>query len=105
MTADEIRDSRFAGSKYSIETTLDPKAWAAAKKKAEQEAAQFGGFQEEPDPEAILDSRLDATKFADEELHQRVIAMAKKRFKVWPSRYAGFWVSRKYKELSGQKEK
>jgi phage-related protein (TIGR01555 family) len=44
LTTDEIRQSRFAGSKFSYETTLDEKAYEEAKKKAEEEAAGYGGF-------------------------------------------------------------
>lgn len=41
LLPDEIRNSRFGGSEYSIETVLDPVAWE--KSKEEQSADAFGG--------------------------------------------------------------
>lgn len=37
----------------------------------------------------------------NKKLYGRVVADAKKRFKVWPSAYASGWVVRRYKELGG----
>lgn len=49
LTADEVRNSQFGGSEYSIEIKLDQKAWDEQKKKAEEEANAFGGY----DPAAM----------------------------------------------------
>lgn len=37
----------------------------------------------------------------NKKLYNKVVADAKKRFKVWPSAYASGWVVRRYKELGG----
>ena len=38
----------------------------------------------------------------DKKLWAKVKSMAKKKFKVFPSAYAGFWMSKKYKKLGGK---
>ncbi|MDJ0703189.1 MAG: DUF1073 domain-containing protein, partial [Leptolyngbyaceae cyanobacterium MO_188.B28] len=43
LLKDEVRQSRFGGSDYSIETELDEDLW---KQKQEEEANQFGGFED-----------------------------------------------------------
>jgi phage-related protein (TIGR01555 family) len=43
LTADEVRESQFGGSEYSIEITLDKKAWDEKKKQEEEQANAFGG--------------------------------------------------------------
>lgn len=51
LLPEEVRASRFGGSKYSIETVLDNKLFAKKQKEAEQQQ-QFGDFGgEEPPPE------------------------------------------------------
>lgn len=46
--------------------------------------------------------KLDA-EFKDEALHQQAVKEAKVKFKVYPSRYAGIWIAKRYKELAKQK--
>lgn len=43
-----------------------------------------------------------ARKFLDEDLHQTVVAEAKRKFDVWPSAYASGWVVQTYKARGGR---
>jgi len=128
LTADEVRDSLFGGSQFSIDITLDKKEWDKKKAQAEQEAlggygsyGDFGGGAEAAptDEAAVPEEEAAATPeettpapeeevvqtdsltqgFADAKLHNQAIAEAKKKFKVYPSRWAGVWIAKRYKEL------
>lgn len=48
------------------------------------------------------EERQDVT-FVDQELHQRAVAAAKQKFKVWPSAYASGYVVQQYKRLYQEK--
>lgn len=132
LMADEVRNSLFGGSEFSIDITLDQEAWEKKKQQAEQEAlGGFGGYgdygaapaeeapvEEAPQEEAAPPAEEPATEepmqtdslwsrndtvFANEKLHQVAIAEAKRKFKVYPSRWAGVWIAKRYKELLGEK--
>ena len=46
--------------------------------------------------------RSDKTTFLNKELHSRVKAAAKRKFKVYPSAYANAWMVREYKKRGGK---
>ena len=50
LLKEEVRQSRFGGSDYSIETELDEDLW---KKKQEEEENQFGGFEDQIDQKLV----------------------------------------------------
>ncbi|MEM9150636.1 MAG: phage portal protein [Cyanobacteria bacterium P01_F01_bin.3] len=114
----EIRQSRFGGTEYSFETTLDEKAY---NKMQEQEADAPATGQTppagqdstpatpppdlEPEQMSLEDlqwMRGDSMRF-DADLHQQAISEAKAKFQIWPSRYATAWRDRRYKELCQSK--
>jgi hypothetical protein len=128
LTKEEVRDSLFGGSQFSIDITLDKKEWDKKKAQAEQEAlggygsyGDFGGGAEAaptdeaavpeeeavaapeettPAPEeAVVQTDSLSQGFADAKLHNQAIAEAKKKFKVYPSRWAEVWIAKRYKEL------
>jgi len=131
LDAEEIRQSRFGGEDYSFETTLDAKIWKERKDKENADPfADFSGFgddqgslppgqeqqalppgQQEPvdlgQAQIQQDSlRVDKKVAPDNDpLYQQAIAEAKTKFAVYPSRYAGAWIKRRYWELSRQKRK
>lgn len=131
LTPQEVADSRFGKSEYSIETTIDPSIKREIPQKAAagqvppggrdpmdqqngtlpmdgtREASE-GAEAEKMDEAGLYMSRdlehlRDDVEFKDKELHQRAIAAAKAKFKTWPSAVAGAYVTRKYKELYKQK--
>lgn len=131
LTPQEVADSRFGKSEYSIETTIDlsikreiPQKAAAGQvppggrdpmdqqngtlpMDGTREASE-GAEAEKMDEAGLYMSRdlehlRDDVEFKDKELHQRAIAAAKAKFKTWPSAVAGAYVTRKYKELYKQK--
>ena len=53
-------------------------------------------------PRDLEETRGDI-EFTDKDLHQQAIAVAKNKFKVWPSAVAGAYVTQKYKELYKRK--
>ena len=126
LTPQEVADSRFGKSEYSMETTIDP----SIKREMPQKPGTVppGGRDpldqangslpmdgtREASPEQtnmdeaglFLEGDLDYTRdaqFTDKELHAKAVAAAKRKFKVWPSAVAGAYVTRKYKELYKQK--
>ena len=131
LTPQEVADSRFGKSQYSIETTIDPSIKRELPEKAAagqvppggrdpldqqngtlpmdgtREASE-GAEAEKMDEAGLYMSRdleqlRDDVEFKDKELHQKAIAAAKAKFKTWPSAVAGAYVTRKYKELYKQK--
>ena len=48
-------------------------------------------------------ARSEEDAFSDKDLHQQAIAAAKSRFTVYPSAYAGAYISQKYKDLYKRK--
>lgn len=114
---EEVRESRFAGSEYSFETVLNAELWNKKQMEQQNQFADLGGFGEEenaagseplsdeppPEESTQLDSRFDSVNFSDSVLHSAAIAAAKRKFKIWPSRYGSMWATKKYKELYKQK--
>jgi len=132
LTPQEVADSRFGKSEYSIETTIDPSI-------AREMPAKIGGNGQmavppggrdpldqangtlpmdgtrgaSPDDQTLdgaglylprdLEEIRGDVEFKDKELHQKAIAAAKAKFKTWPSAVAGAYVTRKYKELYKRK--
>lgn len=130
LTPQEVADSRFGKSEYSIETTIDPSIKRELPEKAAggnvppggrdpldqqngslpmdgtREASE-GAVAEKTDAAGLfLEGDLDYTRdaqFTDKELHAKAVAAAKRKFKVWPSAVAGAYVTRMYKELYKKK--
>jgi hypothetical protein len=48
-------------------------------------------------------NREEEDAFSDKDLHQQAVAAAKSRFAVYPSAYAGAYISQKYKDLYKRK--
>ena len=131
LTPQEVADSRFGKSEYSIETTIDPSIKRELPEKAAAGKVPAGGRDpmdqqngtlpmdgtreasegaevEKMDEAGLYMSRdleheRDDVEFKDKELHKKAIAAAKAKFKTWPSAVAGAYVTRKYKELYKQK--
>jgi phage-related protein (TIGR01555 family) len=130
LTPQEVADSRFGKSEYSIETTIDPSIVRELPEKAAAGNVSAGGrdpldqqngslpmdgtreasegaVAEKADAAGLfLEGDLDYTRdaqFTDKELHAKAIAAAKRKFKTWPSAVAGAYVTRMYKELYKKK--
>ncbi|MFZ9998547.1 MAG: anti-CBASS protein Acb1 family protein [Candidatus Nanopelagicaceae bacterium] len=132
LTPQEVADSRFGKSEYSIETTINPSIAREMPEKIGgngQMAVPPGGRDPldqangtlpmdgtrgaSPDDETLdgaglylprdLEEIRGDVEFKDKELHQKAIAAAKAKFKTWPSAVAGAYVTRKYKELYKRK--
>jgi uncharacterized protein len=124
---EEVRQARYGGSEWSMETALDPSLSAneeliMAKQKVppggrdpmneENGTLPIDGSREVGDAAGLYlpgdlehergEEKEDAT-FNDKDLHKQAIAAAKSKFKVWPSAVAGAYVTRKYKELYKRK--
>jgi phage-related protein (TIGR01555 family) len=126
LHAQEVREARYGGSEWSMETALDPSLQANEAMLAPKVGGEvppggrdpmdeksgtlpIDGTREVADSKAglFLEGDLEHNRgdveFADKELHQQAIAAAKSRFKVWPSAVAGAYVTQKYKELYKRK--
>ena len=131
LTPQEVADSRFGKSEYSIETTIDPSIKRELPPKAAAGQVPPGGRDpldqqngtlpmegtreasqaaaEETMDEAGLYLSRDLEKirgdvtFTDETLHSRAVSAAKAKFKVWPSAYASGYVVQKYKQMYKEK--
>lgn len=130
LTPQEVADSRFGKSEYSMETTIDPTIERELPQKAAggevppggrdpldqtsgsmpmdgtREASPDGPSEKADSAGLFLEKDLDYTQdaeFTDKSLHAKAVAAAKKKFKTWPSAVAGAYVTRKYKELYKQK--
>ena len=121
----EVREARYGGSEWSMETALDPSLKAndallapkaggpvppGGRNPMNQEngTLPMDGSREVEDAaglflEGDLEHKRGDVEFTDKELHQQAIAAAKSKFKVWPSAVAGAYVTRKYKELYKRK--
>ena len=128
----EVADARYGGSEWSMELTLDPSLPRELPMQG-QSGGQSGGqnkmavppggrdpmneengtlpmdgSREVQDSAGLLLPRdLEEVRgdieFTDKDLHQQAIAVAKNKFKVWPSAVAGAYVTQKYKELYKRK--
>lgn len=128
----EVADARYGGSEWSMELTLDPSLPRELPMQGQsrgQSGGQSGmavppggrdplneengtlpmdGSREVQDsaglflPRDLEEVRGDI-EFTDKDLHQQAIAVAKNKFKVWPSAVAGAYVTQKYKELYKRK--
>jgi hypothetical protein len=121
----EVRQARYGGSEWSMETALDPSLSAneelimakSAKPvppggrdpmNQENGTLPMDGSREVADSAGLYlpgslkhergEEKEDA-EFKDKALHQQAIAAAKSKFKVWPSAVAGAYVTQKYKQL------
>lgn len=130
LTPQEVADSRFGKSEYSIETTIDPSIVRELPEKAAagnvsaggrdpldqqngslpmdgtREASEGAAAEKADAAGLFLEGDLDYTRdaqFTDKELHAKAIAAAKRKFKTWPSAVAGAYVTRMYKELYKKK--
>jgi len=121
----EVREARYGGSEWSMETALDPSLKANDAMLApkvggsvppggrdplnqENGTLPMDGSREVQDAaglflEGDLEHERGDVEFADKELHQQAVAAAKSKFKTWPSAVAGAYVTRKYKELYKRK--
>ena len=128
----EVADARYGGSEWSMELTLDPslprelpmQGQSGGQGKEQNKMAvppggrdplneengtlPMDGSREVQDsaglflPRDLEEVRGDID-FTDKDLHQQAIAVAKNKFKVWPSAVAGAYVTQKYKELYKRK--
>ena len=133
LTPQEVADSRFGKSEYSIETTIDPSIKREIPVKdggsggkmavppggrdpldqANGSLPMDGSRDASPDASTMdeaglylsrdLEAERGDVEFKDKELHKKAIAAAKAKFKTWPSAVAGAYVTRKYKELYKRK--
>ncbi len=121
----EVREARYGGSEWSMETALDPSLKANDAMLApkvggpvppggrdplnqENGTLPMDGSREVQDAaglflEGDLEHERGDVEFTDKDLHQQAIAAAKSKFKTWPSAVAGAYVTRKYKELYKRK--
>ena len=128
----EVADARYGGSEWSMELTLDPslprelpmQGQSGGQSQGQNKMAvppggrdpmneengtlPMDGSREVEDSAGLFLSRdLEETRgdieFTDKDLHQQAIAVAKNKFKVWPSAVAGAYVTQKYKELYKRK--
>jgi len=123
LTPQEVADSRFGKSEYSIETTIDRSIRRELPEKAEKGEVPAGGRDplDQANGTLPMDGSRDASpdqdtmdaaglylpgdlehvrgdvKFADKSLHSAAVAAAKSKFKVWPSAYASGYVVQHYK--------
>jgi len=128
----EVADARYGGSEWSMELTLDPSLPRELPMQG-QSGGQSGGQNKMAVPPGGRDPLneengtlpMDGSRevqdsaglflprdleevrgdidFTDKDLHQQAIAVAKNKFKVWPSAVAGAYVTQKYKELYKRK--
>ena len=128
----EVADARYGGSEWSMELTLDPSLPRELPMQG-QSGGQSGGQNKMAVPPGGRDPMneengtlpMDGSRevqdsaglflprdleevrgdieFTDKDLHQQAIAVAKNKFKVWPSAVAGAYVTQKYKELYKRK--
>jgi phage-related protein (TIGR01555 family) len=128
----EVADARYGGSEWSMELTLDPslprelpmQGQSGGQSKGQSGMAvppggrdplneengtlPMDGSREVQDSAGLflprdLEEMRGDIDFTDKDLHQQAIAVAKNKFKVWPSAVAGAYVTQKYKELYKRK--
>jgi phage-related protein (TIGR01555 family) len=128
----EVADARYGGSEWSMELTLDPSlprelpaqpGSGAGPQESGKLAVPVGGrnpLDEENGtlpmdgsrkvqdaaglflPRDLEEVRGDV-KFTDAALHDRAVAAARAKFKVWPSAYASGYVVQQYKRMYKEK--
>ena len=131
LTPQEVADSRFGKSEYSIETTIDPSIERELPQKAQEGDVPPGGRDplDQANGSLPIEGTRNATdsqevadqgqaglhlpgdlehvrgdvKFTDKALHSRAVSAAKAKFKVWPSAYASGYVVQRYKEMYKRK--
>ena len=121
----EVRQARYGGSEWSMETALDPSLSAneelimakSAKPvppggrdpmNEENGTLPMDGTREVADSAGLylsgdLEHERGDVTFTDEALHGRAVAAAKAKFKVWPSAYASGYVVQQYKRMYKEK--
>lgn len=123
----EVRQARYGGSEWSMETALDPSLKAndqliMAKQQVppggrdplneENGTLPIDGSREVEDSAGLylsgdLEHKRGEEKqdiaFGDKDLHQQAVSAAKAKFKVWPSAYASGYVVQRYKDLYKRK--
>ena len=128
----EVADARYGGSEWSMELTLDPslprelpmQGQSGGQSQGQNKMAvppggrdpmneengtlPMDGSREVEDSAGLflprdLEEMRGDIDFTDKDLHQQAIAVAKNKFKVWPSAVAGAYVTQKYKELYKRK--
>jgi len=124
----EVADARYGGSEWSMELTLDPSLPRELPMQAQGKAVPPGGRDPLDQTSGSLPmdgSRnaadsvgpylysnttvheqnliLEEDSFSDQELHQQAVAAAKGRFTIYPSAYAGAYITQKYKDLYKRK--
>ena len=121
----EVADARYGGSEWSMELTLDPSLPRELPLQGQGKAVPPGGRDplDQTSGSLPMDGTREATTdaaglllsrdlekvrgeedaFSDEDLHQQAIAAAKSKFTVYPSAYAGAYISQKYKDLYKRK--
>jgi phage-related protein (TIGR01555 family) len=129
----EVADARYGGSEWNMELTLDPslpRELPMQGQSGRQSKGQGGmtvppggrdplneengtlpmdGSREVEDSAGLFlegdlkKARSEEDAFSDKDLHQQAIAAAKSRFTVYPSAYAGAYISQKYKDLYKRK--
>lgn len=124
---EEVRQARYGGSEWSMETALDPSLSANEELIMAKQAVPPGGRDplNQENGSLPIDGSREVTDnaglylpgdlehergeekedaaFTDKDLHKQAVAAAKSKFKVWPSAVAGAYVTRKYKELYKRK--
>lgn len=64
------------------------------------ESEEEGMEEEEPEEEEMMDGSCmeKEDEFTDKSLHSAIVGEAKKKFEVYPSRYAGYWIAQEYEK-------
>jgi len=128
----EVADARYGGSEWSMELTLDPslprelptqQGGGSTPQGGSKPAIPVGGrdpldeengtlpmdgSREVEDAAGLflsgdLEEVRGDVKFTDAALHNRAVAAAKAKFKVWPSAYASGYVVQQYKQMYKEK--
>lgn len=128
----EVADARYGGSEWSMELTLDPslprelpiqQGGGSTPQGSDKPAIPVGGrdpldekngtlpmdgSREVEDAAGLflpgdLEEVRGDVKFTDAALHDRAVAAAKAKFKVWPSAYASGYVVQQYKQMYKEK--
>ena len=121
----EVADARYGGSEWSMELTLDPSLPRELPMQGQSKAVPPGGRDplDQTSGSLPMDGTREATTdaaglllsrdlekvrgeedaFSDEDLRQQAVAAAKSKFTVYPSAYAGAYISQKYKDLYKRK--
>jgi len=128
----EVADARYGGSEWSMELTLDPslprelpaqQGSGTTQQGSNKPAVPVGGrdplneengtlpmdgSREVEDAAGLflskdLEEVRGDVKFTDTDLHNRAVAAARAKFKVWPSAYASGYVVQQYQRMYKEK--